>query len=235
MASKIQLAHERAARLAKLTGGSLLVGLSGKDSFVTLDIAAEHFDRIVCFHMYYVRGLRCLEAPLETMAKRAGAELIFVPHFGLCRMMKNAVLRPHLTKVARMPTMKKGDSERLARVRSGIDWIAYGERLSDSFARRLFWRKLDGIYPEGKRATIIFDWLDRDVIGYLKAKHLPTPWAFYSGRVTGFELTPRVLGHLRATHPDDYARVLRVFPAAGVQLIEPEDPATADRASAATR
>lgn len=220
MASKLATAHERAARLAKLTGGSLLIGLSGKDSFVTLDIAKDHFERIACFNMYFVRGMRCEELPLEMMAKRAGAELFRIPHQDLCRMMKHAVLRPHLVKVARMPAIKRADCERLARERSGIEWIAYGERLSDSFARRLFWRPLDGIYEKGKRCTLIPDWLDRDVAGYMTVNKLPRPCTFgCQGRSSGFDLSVPVLRWLRANHPADYARVLRVFPAAGAQLL----------------
>jgi len=225
MASKLALAHERAARVSTLSGGSLLLGLSGKDSFVSLDIAAGHFSRIVCFHLYTVRGMRCLEAPLEVVCKRYGAELIFVPHWDLARLMKNAVLRPHSMRASGLRTMKKADSEHLARKRSGIEWIAYGERLSDCYARRLFWRKLDGIYAQGKRCTLIPDWLDADVAGYMTAKKLPSPCTFndIQGRSSGFDLSAPVLAWLRQHHPTDFETVLKTFPAAGVQIYEPKE------------
>jgi 3'-phosphoadenosine 5'-phosphosulfate sulfotransferase (PAPS reductase)/FAD synthetase len=216
--SKLTLAHARAARVASLSGGFLLLGLSGKDSFVSLDLAAEHFKSIVCFHLYTVRGMRCLEAPLEVVCKRYGAELIYVPHWDLARLMRNEVLRPFNVRAGGLRKMKKADSERLARKRSGIDWIAYGERLSDSFVRRLFWRKLDGVYEEGKRCTLIPDWLDADVAGYMTAKKLPTPCTFGSKTTSsGFELSPDVLSWLKQKHPDDFAQVLKTFPAAEVQ------------------
>lgn len=218
--SKLRLAHERAARVSALSGGSLLLGLSGKDSFVSLDIAAEHFKRIVCFHLYLVRGMRCLEAPLEAVCARCKAELIFVPHWDLARLLKHAVLRPHNVRADKLPTMKKADSEALARKRSGIEWIAYGERLSDSFVRRLFWRKIDGVYEEGKRCTNIPDWLDADVAGYMTARKLPQPCRFGDGkRSAGFELTPECLKWLKQHHPRDFAQVLKVFPAAEVQTL----------------
>lgn len=219
MASKIALAHERAARVAQLSGGSLLLGLSGKDSFVTLDIAKDHFKRIVCCHYYTVRGMRCLEAPFEALTKRYGVELLFVPHWDLARLMKYGVLRPHLNATDNLRTMKKADTEALARKRSGIDWIAYGERLSDCFARRLFWRKLDGVYEKGRRCTLIPDWLDADVNGYMVAKKLPQPCIFGAGtKSAGFELTPNCLKWLKDKHPNDYQQVLRVFPAAEAQI-----------------
>jgi 3'-phosphoadenosine 5'-phosphosulfate sulfotransferase (PAPS reductase)/FAD synthetase len=223
VASKIALAHERAARVSTLSGGSLLLGLSGKDSFVTLDIAASHFKRIVCCHYYTVRGMRCLEAPFEALVKRyPNAELMYVPHWDLARLMKYAVLRPHLNAMDNMRTMKKGDTEALARKRSGIDWISYGERLSDSFARRLFWRKLDGIYEKGRRCTFIPEWLDADVNGYMVAKKLPQPCTFTDDhkRSSGFELTPNCLRWLKQHHPRDFETVLKVFPAAYVQTMD---------------
>lgn len=222
MPTKLEQAHSRAARVAELSGGSLLVGLSGKDSFVTLDIAAQHFKRIVCFNMYFVRGLECVEAPLRSMCALHKVELLYVPHYDLCRMLKNAVYRPHHARLDHTPEVKKGDLERLARKRSGISWIAYGERLADSFARRLFWRKLElqGIYPEGQRCTIIPDWLDEDVYAYMTAKKLPTPCRFGLGkRSSEFKLTADVLGWLQQHHPEDYRRVLRVFPGAAAELL----------------
>jgi hypothetical protein len=219
--SKLALAHERAARVAKASGGSILVGLSGKDSFCTLDIASEHFERIACFHMYYVRGLECYERPLQVMCERYHVKLCHVPHFDLCRMLKHAVLRPHIAEFDHFPQIKKSDCERLARKRSGISWIAYGERLSDCFARRLFWRKLDGIYEQGQRCTFIVDWLDRDVAGYCVAKKFPAPCRFGAdaGRTSEFALTPKILGWLKTNHPDDFDRVLRVFPGAQAQIM----------------
>jgi 3'-phosphoadenosine 5'-phosphosulfate sulfotransferase (PAPS reductase)/FAD synthetase len=219
MSSKLTLAHERAARVASLSGGSLLLGLSGKDSFVTLDIAAEHFKRLVCFHMYMVRGMRCLEAPLEAVCARYKAELIYVPHWDLARFMSNEILRPAHVRAVGLRKLKKADSERLARKRSGVEWISYGERLSDSYPRRLFWRHLDGVYQDGKRCTLIPDWLDADVNGFMVARKLPSPCTFGSKTASsGFNLGPDVLAWLKQKHPQDFQAVLKTFPAAEVQI-----------------
>jgi 3'-phosphoadenosine 5'-phosphosulfate sulfotransferase (PAPS reductase)/FAD synthetase len=219
--SLLEAAHGRAAEVAKLSGGSLLLGLSGKDSFVTLAIAAEHFKRIECFHLYTVRGLRCLEIPLQVVCARFGAKLHYVPSPNLARLMKHGVLRTHISKLTRRPEMKREDCERLIRRRTGIEWIAYGERLSDSFARRLFWRKINGIYEKGKRAALIVDWLDANVYAYMRAMKIPTPCTFGSStKSTGFGLSRETLRWLSETHPDDYEKVLRVFPGAGAQLID---------------
>ncbi len=220
MPSLLKQAHERATRISKLAGGSILVGLSGKDSFATLDILAQHFDRIECFNMYFVRGLRCLEAPLEATCARYKVKLHFVPHYDVARMLKHAVFRSHIRALRDTPQIKKGDCEALARKRSGIEWIAYGERLSDSFSRRLFWRKIDGIYPDGKRCAPIMEWLDADVRGYMRARKLCTPCTFgQTSRSTDFALTREVLTWLQQHHPDDFDRVLRVFPAAVAQTL----------------
>jgi len=217
--TKLQIAHSRAARIAELSGGSLLVGLSGKDSFVTLDIAAQHFKRIVAFHMYHVR-LECEDAPLRAMCARHKTELVWYPHPSLFKMLKHAVYRPHLAALDDAPMLKLADIYRLARLKSGIGWIALGERLSDSFARRLFWRKLDGAYEKGQRCTFITEWLDEDVGSYMRTNRLPAPCTFgATTRGTGFEISAQSMGWLQCHHPADYQRVLRVFPGAATELL----------------
>jgi 3'-phosphoadenosine 5'-phosphosulfate sulfotransferase (PAPS reductase)/FAD synthetase len=197
------------------------LGLSGKDSFVTLAIAAEHFKRIECFHLYTVRGMRCLELPLEVVCAKYGAKLHFLPSPNLARLMKHGVFRTHLTKLQNRAEMKRADCERLIRKRTGIEWIAYGERLADSFARRLFWRKIDGIYEKGQRCALIHDWLDAHVYAFMRTAKLPSPCAFGSTtRSSGFGLSRETLLWLSQHHPDDYEKGLHVFPGASAQLID---------------
>jgi phosphoadenosine phosphosulfate reductase len=206
-----------------MSGGSILVGLSGgKDSLVTLDLCVRTFTKVEAFFMYLCRGIRCVEEPAELAAKRAGVKLHFVPHWDLARIRKYGVLGIHTKDAVNLPELKMRDIERYLTKTTGIGWFAYGERGTDSMTRRLHHRKVDGIHDrgigEGKLAPI-WDWIDSDVYGYMRARKIPTPPKFgQDGRMSGLTLVTPCLRWLRDNHPDDWATLLKSFPFAEAQL-----------------
>jgi len=223
MSSKLQAAIARMQRAVPLTGGAVLVGLSGgKDSLVTLDLCTRVFPRVEAFYMYHVAGLDCVERHVESAAKRARVKLHKVPHPELSRLIKLSILRPHTVGCEDVKLIKQKDIEEALARDTGITWCAYGERASDSFARRLYTRKNDGIHEGWKRVWPIWDWLQADVYAYLKARRIPLPermGAADNKHMTGFSLKPKTLAWMKEHAPSDYAKVLRVFPYAEVQVI----------------
>lgn len=229
MPSKLATASERAARASQMSGGSILVGLSGgKDSLVTLDICCRAFSHVEAYFMYLCRGLHCVEDQVEQAAKRANVPLHFVPHWDLARIAKYAVLRPHVDAAEKLPELKLRDVEHYLTKKTGISWFAYGERATDSMTRRLHHRKVDGIHnrgAEGGKVAPIWDWLDADVYGYMRARKIPTPVRFGNdtSRMGGFALTDSCLSWLRRTHPEDWLALLRSFPFAEAMIHERPD------------
>lgn len=221
--SLLDSARARCERAAKLSGGAVLVALSGgKDSVVTLQLCVETFEHVEAFYMYHVLGLECVERGVDTAARRVGVKVHKVPHPDLARLMKNSILRPHSLEAERIKQIKQSDVEAAMRERTGIDWFAYGERASDSFARRLYTRKNDGIREEWKRLYPVWDWLHGDVIAYLKHKRIPLPerlGAADNKVMSGFSLNPKPLSWMKHNVPADYARVLKVFPYAEAMVM----------------
>lgn len=125
-----------------------MVGFSGgKDALATLDITVRSgaFQRIEAFAMYLVRGLECFEDPIQRFCDSRRVPVHFVPHWDLSRLLKHAVLRPHVPGAESLRIMKLRDVEAALTHDTGIDWFAYGERADDSYARRLYTRKVDGV------------------------------------------------------------------------------------------
>lgn len=214
-------------RSKEILGDSVCCALSGgKDSLVILDLCCEVFTNVSAFHMYLVRGLRCIEDHIDAAGRRHGVKVHYVPHWALSRMFKYAVLRPPVAAADKIRILAQRDIERSITVKTGSHLFAYGDRASDSFVRRFYTRENDGLRIREQRTKLypIWDWKDADVYGYLKAKKIPMPPRFGGERKqSGFSLDPECLQWLKDNHPHDYQKVLEVFPYADTQLIAGPD------------
>ncbi len=214
-------AIDRCKRAAELSGGSILVAYSGgKDSAAVLDVVVRScaFSRIELMAMYLVPGLELFEAPCRAAAARYNLPLHFVPHWDLGRLLKHAVLRPHIAGAEKLRQSKAKDVQRALTKRTGISWYAYGEKGSDSYARLFFTRHEDGVRASQGRLYVIRDWRDSDVYAYLKARRIPVPQKIGNRKTSGISLEPQDLAGIKARSPSDYRKICAVFPWAEVQV-----------------
>lgn len=225
--SNLSSARQRLVRAKEILGDSCCVALSGgKDSLVILDLACEVFTKVEAFHMYLVRGLRCIEDHVDAAARRVNVPVHYVPHFELARMFRAAFLRPALPASAKIRLLAQRDVERAMTKRTGSHLFCYGDRASDSFVRRFYTRENDGLRLRAERTKVypIWDWKDADVYAYLKAKKIPLPPRFGTERKqSGFYPNPECLRWLKDKHPHDYQKVLSVFPYASTLLVSGPD------------
>lgn len=202
------------------------MGLSGgKDSIVSLELCAQHFARVEAFYMYHVEGLACIERSVDSAAARFGVKVVHkVPHPDVARSIRDSELRPHNHDAPQVKCIKQLDIEKALTKKTGISWFAYGERACDSFARRLYTRKNDGIREDWKRVFPIWDWRHDEVVSYLKQKKIPLPERFGAGEyaMSGFALAPWPLYWLKENEPRDFERVLKVFPYAEAMVMRHE-------------
>ncbi len=201
----------------------VIVGLSGgKDSLATLDLAVEVFGAhgVVCFFMYLVDGLRCVEAPVMAAVNRYHVRLVKYPHWVLANMIKYAVLRPHVEGCYEWSETKYTDIENAARADTGIEWVATGQRMDESLERRGMLHKVSGFDEKRARLYPLWNWSARDVYSYLRWRRIAPPPAFGKGArgVSGINLAPATLRWVREFYPDDYEKIVEVFPWAGAQL-----------------
>ncbi len=195
----------------------ILVGLSGgKDSLATLDLAVKEFGskNTACYFMYFVKGLRCVEATIKYCERRYKVKVHYFPHWRLGRAYKFAQYMPHRAGASNWRVMKLTDVEQAARAQTGINWLAYGQRMTDSLERRAMLHKLCGIDRKAERVYPLWRWNAGQVYAYLRQKQIPLPakLTVLKRSMSGVNFQEDTLLFIKQKYPDDYKKILEVFP-----------------------
>lgn len=208
-----------AMALLRETGAKqVIVAFSGgKDSLCVMDLCARAFgpENVRAYFWYMVKGLRCQEEMLAIAKARWGVDVIRVPNPGLIDRLRDGRLTPARSRIT--AKLSHRDLMDLVRRRTGVQWIASGERKADSLMRRGMLSACNGCWHKFSRVFPLQDWRVADVLSYLKARHIPEPHRFgRESRTAGVGdlgiSRPEHLDWLRAEYPDDYRKVLEVFP-----------------------
>lgn len=196
---------------------AILVAFSGgKDSRAVLDLCCHAFQTVVCFHMYFVPGLRCIDEQLAIAKERYHCEIVWVPHWTLSRCLRNGIFCPNYFNRDDMPEWKLADVHRIVREDTGIYPIAHGGKLTDSLWRRRQLGNKKKFAGSGRSDTegVIYpikEWSKYDVLAYLAKQKIPVPEGDSESN-SGVDLaTPSILW-LHDKYPDDFARMEKVFP-----------------------
>lgn len=227
MASKLAESFALCERVKALSGGKALVSFSGgKDSLATLDVVVRVFgaENVTAFHRYLVKGLEVIEKPLlAALMRYPGVRFEQVPDPDLARMMKNGVLGPPRNDTKGMKVLREEDVINVVRKRAGAQWVAFGQRRTDSLTRRIAMKRWGLVWESGSKFYPIGDWRDVEVYDYLKQRKIPIPTRMGGTEnlagVSGFGLDPWTLWYLSQHHPADYARVVEAFPWAPAQIV----------------
>jgi 3'-phosphoadenosine 5'-phosphosulfate sulfotransferase (PAPS reductase)/FAD synthetase len=145
--------------------------------------------------------------------------VLSVPHWGLSGILKGATYRADRAEHRKLPTVTQADVERSLRTQTGLDWVAWGLRCTDSVHRNAMLKKIAGVDRAARRLYPIFRWRKQDIYGYLHARKLPVPGITGGGTINGgVNLRGPTLSWLKKNHPRDYAKVLERFPFAEVAV-----------------
>lgn len=194
-----------------------MVGLSGgKDSLATLDLCVREFgaSSVSCFYMYLVKGIECVEQTLRWCERRYKVEVHFLPHWQLANAYKYAVYMPHRPGASEWRDTRLVDVETAARAATGAEWIANGHRMTDSIERVGMLTKNKGFDRVGRRVYPLRSWNEASVVAYLRARKIPLPprLTILNRSMSGVSFREDVLLAIKQRYPDDYARILEVFP-----------------------
>jgi phosphoadenosine phosphosulfate reductase len=194
---------------------SMIVAFScGKDSLVALDICSKRFKKIAAYFMWYVEGLSFDNAVLRWAEQRYGITIKRIPHWELASLLKHGAFT-HATR--NVKNQKPKDVEDLMRAEFGIDWIASGESKYESIERRAMLGALGtdlrcGVFDEKrKRYFPLADMPQSAVLNYMKRNGIPAP-PIYKHLNRSFNLRGADASVLKTHYPDDYERVIAVFP-----------------------
>ena len=192
---------------------AVLVGFScGKDSIVTLDLCFRHFKRVQPFFMAYVPGMDFQERMIQKYEKRYGVECIRMPHFETSNFFRYGTFRdPDPT----VPIVGVADAYEWLRQKTGIHWIACGERINDSIVRRAMLKKSGSIDEKRGRFFPLIYWTKNDVLTYMKAKKLILPREYSRIGHSFRSLSGEDVLMVKDFYPNDYEKLLRLYPLAG--------------------
>jgi len=192
-----------------VTDAVIVMFSTGKDSVVTLDLAAKYFKRFeICF-MFYVEGLEFQEKTLRHYEKKFDKKILRVPHFDTSYFLKYGYYtQPDFS----VPILKITDNWNYARDHFGIDWIVSGETVYDSLQRRAMIRSGGAINSKTKRIHPLAEWKKSDVIRYIKIHNLRVGVEQNQLGFTAEGLEPLGLAYIKEHHPDDFEKMKRVYP-----------------------
>jgi phosphoadenosine phosphosulfate reductase len=190
----------------------VLVGFSGgKDSVACLDLCTRHFDQVEAFFMFLVRGLELQEDTLRYYERKYGIRIHRVPHFMLSEWLRYGVFRVEDFEI---PIISTRDVYCYLRERTGLHWIAGGERIADSTVRRAMLKRSGSIDASRGRFYPLSDWSKPDVMAYIRQRRLVVG---QESRYLGFSfrsLAGKELHMIRQQFPSDFRRICAWFPMA---------------------
>ena len=192
---------------------SVIVGFSGgKDSLVTLDLCFKYFKNVKPFFMYLVPNLEFQERMLRRYEERYNTEIIRIPHFEMSNFLKYGSFTQFDMNV---DIVGINDTYEYLRQQTGIHWIAAGERCADSIVRNAMIKKSGSIdYKRGRFYPLAY-WKKNEVLEYIKYRKL---YLSPEQKKLGFSfrsLAGCELAIVKEMYPDDYEKILKVFPFAG--------------------
>lgn len=200
--------------------GVLVAYSGGKDSLVVLDLCIEHYgaDKVQAFFMYFLPGLDYSRAVCAYAEDRWGIPVLQVQHWVTSEFLHDGYF---CTEQPTCPVLTEGQVEDALRKRTGKRWLGWGYRKADSLNRRrmltMHWP--NGINTKKSRFSPIVDWTDGEVHAYLKQRRIPILGGEFSARrgQNGIDTDPPTMHFLRTSFPNDYKKVLEVFPYAAAQ------------------
>lgn len=199
--------------------------LSGKDSIVLLDLIYPKFKRVVCVYMYLVPNLEHANVYYRYAKTRyPNIEFIQVPHYGFYSYVKCGYMGCQKNPKQRQWTL--ADITDKIREKTGIDWVCYGFKQSDSLNRRLMLRS----YKDGKEAISwkshkfypLSTYKNLDMLTYIAENGLKEPETYGgTSQSCGAAIdSVEYLDYLKRNYPEDLEKIFAVFPHARIVLLD---------------
>ena len=215
---------------------------AGKDSLAVLELCVEHFKRVVPYFMYVVPGLEFQEQHMRYVEERYDLKILRVPDWRLGGVLRNAICRHQTQGATTSPKIKWRDVEQYIRQKTGLHWIASGERCADSLQRRGMIVASDGICPARGHFYPVGWWRTQDIASFLSMRNvlLSSEYRIMSDGHNFGGIGPRQLYDIKKHYPEDFKKILKLFPLAEIQVVRrqimmDEEKAISDAAEAEKR
>jgi len=198
---------------------------NGKDSIALLDMCYPYFKKIVCVYMYMVKDLDHINAYISwAKAKYPTIEFMQVPHYVLSQYIRDGYMGITPDRTQRVYQLK--NIVEMTKKNTGIAWAIFGFKQSDSMNRRLMLRSYadEHICEPTKNAYPLSKYKNKDVLAYIKHRKLIQPTKYGNGQSQGNDVTNLpFLMYCRWNYPNDYKKIIAVFPDAERIVFEYEN------------
>lgn len=166
--SKLESAQRTIAAVREKTDSCIVFCSLGKDSLVTLDMVAPHFDRVVCVFMYFVPHLEHIERWVTWVkARYPKVEFMQVPHWNLSYILRGGL---YCIPNPKVKLLKLADVVRSIRLKTGISYVFLGMKKADSMNRRLMLKGFEqDEYISNGQAYPLADWTQKGGAGIHEA------------------------------------------------------------------
>lgn len=219
----LQTASEVIEFLKTQTNEVVLFFSGGKDSLILLDMLHKSGIKCHLAFMYLVDNLEHTEMYLKWAAAKYGVDYKKYPHFMLPTYLNGSFFRFHGN--TEVPNIKLADIEAQAKLDFNCEWIVYGMKKSDALNRRLMLKTyfMEAICFPTKKVYPLTDWKKGHCLQYIKQHKLPQPIEYGedNSRSAGVGINAATLKFCKKYYPNDYKKILEVFPFLEVLLVQP--------------
>ena len=205
---------------SRVTDSVIVAFSGGKESIVTLDLCFRYFKTVKPFFMYICPDLSFQEKTLQWYEKNYQTEITRLPHMDVSEFFHYGSFRPPDYS---FPIISINDIYRYMRLENNIWWIAAGERIDDSIVRRAMMKKSGSIDVQRGRFYPVSAWKKKEIMAYIKHHNL---YLSPDSRKLGFSfrsLDGNELLMIKQNFPDDYEKILKLYPFAGAGVKRAEE------------
>jgi 3'-phosphoadenosine 5'-phosphosulfate sulfotransferase (PAPS reductase)/FAD synthetase len=200
----------------------------GKDSAVCLDLMLRSKIEVYPIYFYTVPDLEFVEKGIRKFEDHYKIKIIQLPHPMLYdAVRKGDFLPPHHVKGLQSLELPKVGFEDIAQIyfeHEGInvEWDVAGMKQSDSFNRRMVIRKYGCINEEARKVYLVYNFRDREIWKYMLNNRVPIidDYKLFGRSFDG--LNYQYLVPIKKHYPDDYKRIIEMFPLAEMEILRYE-------------
>jgi len=213
-----------------IAGNRLLLSFSGRDSLAAWIFLRDAGFEIIPYWLYTVPGLSYDVEMLDYYQRYFGTHIIRLPHPYLFDLYKWGAWQPlenwRVLVKSKLPTFRYADIEKVLAVQFGLGdnyLSAVGIKAADNLMRH---RLIYQMGPIGLRKRhyyyAVWDWKTADIKECLAKNDVKLSKSYLIFGVTGDLLHYNVIKTMKEKSPEDYKKVLEVFPMIDIELFRYE-------------
>lgn len=199
----------------------------GKDSIAAWQQLLRFGLKVIPVHLWFVPGISFVEKSLSYYEQYFKAKIHNLPHPSVYRWLRNFTFQSpenlHIIEQAQLRPVDYDELFACVRRTEGLPAdtpVAVGVTINDSLNRRATIKR-HGPYNQKRRQFYpVFDWNKAKIVEACTGPSLPVDYEMFGRSWDGLDY--RFLKPIADHFPEDYRRILDVFPMAEIELLRME-------------